>query len=81
MTSRPGSLAASIIAAVALANVPASAAVPIPISVTSNAAMYFFYERTGRRGTKSSFETTAAVEAGHAVRSEVRRPVLVAQNQ
>ena len=33
MTSRPRSLAASIIAAVALANVPASAAVPIPICV------------------------------------------------
>jgi hypothetical protein len=48
--------------------------------VTSDAAMYFFYVRHGRRGTKSSFETTAAVEAGHAVRSEVRRPQLVARN-
>jgi hypothetical protein len=45
-------------------------------TVTSSAAMYFFYSRTGRRGTSTSFETTAAVEAGNAVRSEVRRPAL-----
>ena len=45
-------------------------------TVTSSAAMYFFYERTGRHGTKSSFETEAAVEAGNAVRSEVRRSAL-----
>jgi hypothetical protein len=50
-------------------------------AVTSNTSMYLFYARIGRRGTKSSFETEAAVQAGHAVRSEVRRPVLVAQNQ
>jgi hypothetical protein len=49
-------------------------------TVTSNAAMYFFYTRTGRRGTASSFETEAAVEAGHAVRREVRQPSLVARN-
>jgi hypothetical protein len=42
-------------------------------TVTSNAAMYFFYTRTGRRGTTSAFETNAAVEAGNAVRNEVRR--------
>jgi hypothetical protein len=42
-------------------------------TVTSSAAMHLFYLRTGRRGTRSSFETEAAVEAGHAVRSEVRR--------
>jgi hypothetical protein len=50
-------------------------------TVTSNAAMYFFYERIGRRGTNSSFETEAAVEAGHAVRSEVRRTGLVARKE
>ncbi len=49
-------------------------------TVTSNAAMYFFYSRISRRGTASAFETAAAVEAGHAVRSEVRRPQLVARN-
>ena len=41
----------------------------------------FFYERTGRRGTKSSFETDAAVEAGRAVRSEVRQPALMARSE
>jgi hypothetical protein len=50
-------------------------------TVTSNAAMYFFYERTGRRGMESSFETTAAVEAGQAVRSEVRQPKLMARTE
>ena len=50
-------------------------------TVTSNAAMSFFYERRGRRGTKSSFETEAAVETGHAVRSEVRRPTVVSMNE
>lgn len=43
-------------------------------TVTSNTAMYFFYSRVGRRRTTTSFETKAAVEAGHAVRDEVRRP-------
>jgi hypothetical protein len=43
-------------------------------TVTNNAAMYLFYSRVGRRGTTTSFETEAAVEAGHAVRDEVRRP-------
>ena len=42
-------------------------------SVTSSAAMYFFYTRKGRRGTTDAFETNAAVDAGHAVRTEVRR--------
>ena len=50
-------------------------------TVTSNAAMFFFYERRGRRGTKSSFETAAAVETGDAVRSEVRRPTVMAMNE
>ena len=50
-------------------------------TVTSNAAMYFFYSRRGRRGTTSSFETEAAVQAGHAVRTEVRRPTVIAQVQ
>ena len=43
-------------------------------TVTSNATMYFFYSRTGRRDASNSFETKAAVEAGRAVRSEVRQP-------
>jgi hypothetical protein len=50
-------------------------------TVTSKGAMYFFYNRIGRRGTKSSFETEAAVAAGNAVRSEVRRPTVVAMNE
>jgi hypothetical protein len=50
-------------------------------TVTSNAALYFFYARIGHRGTKSSFETQAAVQAGHAVRTEVRRPTVIAQVQ
>ena len=41
-------------------------------SVTSGSAMYFFYSRIGTHGTKDAFETTAAVEAGMAVRQEVR---------
>jgi hypothetical protein len=50
-------------------------------TVTSNAAMYFFHTRTGLRGTTSSFETRAAVEAGQAVRREVRQPKLVAGSE
>jgi hypothetical protein len=49
--------------------------------VTNNAAMYHFYSRTGRRATVSSFETDAAVEAGNAVRSEVRQPALMARSE
>jgi hypothetical protein len=50
-------------------------------AITSNAAMYFFYTRTGRRGTATSFETQAAVEAGHAVRGEVRQLKVVARSE
>ena len=50
-------------------------------TVTNNAAMYHFYARTGRSATTSSFETKAAVEAGNAVRSEVRRPALIARSE
>jgi hypothetical protein len=40
--------------------------------VTTTRALYFFYERNGiRRG--NTFETAAAIQAGHAVRAEVRR--------
>lgn len=46
-------------------------------TVTTNAAMYFFYERKGRR-RGSVFETNAAISAGDSVRREVRRPVLEA---
>jgi hypothetical protein len=51
------------------------------LTVTSNAATYLFYTRTGRSGTTSSFETDVAIETGHAVRSEVRRPSVVARNE
>ena len=50
-------------------------------TVASNAAMYFFYSRAGRSATMSSFETKAAIGTGHAVRSEVRRPPVVAMNE
>ena len=40
-------------------------------TVTNQAAMYFFYSRVGQNGGKA-FETAAAVEAGEAVRAEVR---------
>lgn len=50
-------------------------------TVTSDAAMYFFYSRTARRSTEYAFETKAAVAAGNAVRSEVRRPWRVAGNE
>jgi hypothetical protein len=50
-------------------------------AVTSNAALYFFYARVGRTGTTGAFETEAAVQAGHAVRAEVRRPTVIAQVQ
>ena len=43
-------------------------------SVTSGAAMYFFYVRTARpRGKRLAFETDAAIEAGEAVRTEARK--------
>jgi hypothetical protein len=50
-------------------------------TVTSNAAMYFFYSRTGRRSALDSFETKAAVQAGEAVRSEVRQPARIARSE
>lgn len=34
---------------------------------------HFFYERIGHRSTASAFETRAALQAGDAVRAEVRR--------
>jgi hypothetical protein len=39
--------------------------------VTSNAEMYFFYRRTGRRSIGDTFETLAALDAGYAVLSEL----------
>lgn len=41
-------------------------------AVTSTAAMFFFYEREGRR-VSHGFETDGAVRAGNRVRAEVRR--------
>jgi hypothetical protein len=40
--------------------------------VKNNADMFFLYQRIGYRGTGSSIETVAAVNAGNAVRSEAR---------
>ena len=42
-------------------------------TVTSGATMYMFYSRVGLRGTGTAYETTAAVDAGDTVRSEVRK--------
>ncbi len=42
-------------------------------SVTSNSAMYFFYEQVGTHGTTGAHETQAATAAGNTVRSEVRK--------
>jgi hypothetical protein len=42
-------------------------------TVVSNASMYMFYSRLGSTGTESTFETKAAVDAGDAVRNEVRK--------
>jgi hypothetical protein len=42
-------------------------------TVVSNASMYMFYKRVGSTGTESTFETKEAVEAGDAVRNEVRK--------
>jgi len=42
-------------------------------TVTSGAAMYFFYLKKGSRSQTGTFETRAAVEAGEAVRAEVRK--------
>jgi hypothetical protein len=40
--------------------------------VKNNADMFFFYQHTGSYGTSNAFETRAAVDAGNAVRAEVR---------
>jgi hypothetical protein len=53
-------------------------------SVTSSAAMYMFYDRIARRSGDSAFgafETNAAVDAGIAVRAEVRRSMRAAQGR
>ncbi len=42
-------------------------------TVTNGLAMYFFYLKKGSRSRTGTFETRAAVEAGEAVRTEVRR--------
>ena len=41
-------------------------------TITSTAAMRLFYQRIGYHGGKRSFETRAAVDAGEAVRDELR---------
>lgn len=42
-------------------------------TVTSAAAMYFFYGQRADAGTRPAFETMAAKRAGETVRAEVRR--------
>ena len=43
-------------------------------TVTSNAAMFFFYRRTGKPHPRHfAFETDAAIEVGEAVRTEARK--------
>ena len=42
-------------------------------AVTSGAAMFLFYHREGSMGTTGAFETAAAVEAGDAVKAELRK--------
>src|SRR5438876_9924470 len=41
-------------------------------SITSTAAMHLFYQGVGYQGGRRSYETQAAVDAGEAVRDEVR---------
>ena len=42
-------------------------------SVTSNAAMFMFYDRVASHRTGRAFETTAATNAGNEVRAEVQK--------
>jgi hypothetical protein len=42
-------------------------------SVVDATSMYFLYQRIGRLGTYTAFETQAAVQAGNAVRAEVSK--------
>jgi hypothetical protein len=42
-------------------------------NVVDAVSMYFLYQRIGRLGTYTAFETQAAVQAGHAVRAEVSK--------
>jgi len=42
-------------------------------SVADVTSRYFSYQRIGRLGTYTAFETEAAVQAGHAVRAEVSK--------
>jgi len=42
-------------------------------TVTNGATMYFFYLKKGSRSQTGTFETRAAVQAGEAVRAEVRQ--------
>jgi hypothetical protein len=42
-------------------------------TVVDTASLYFLYDRIGRHGTRTAFETQAAVKAGNAVRAEVSK--------
>ena len=42
-------------------------------TVVDAVSMYFLYQRIGRLGTYTAFETQVAVQAGHAVRAEVSK--------
>jgi plastocyanin len=48
-------------------------------TVVSSPTMYLFYKRIGLIGTERTFETKEAVDAGDAVRNEVRKSRAVAQ--
>jgi hypothetical protein len=50
-------------------------------SIASTAAMHFFYQSVGYQGGRRSYETQAAVEAGEAVRDEVRAAALRARTK
>ena len=42
-------------------------------TIRSTDAQFFLYQRIGFRGTSNARETTAAIEAGNAVRAEIRK--------
>jgi hypothetical protein len=50
-------------------------------SVTSTASMQMFYRGVGFRGSARGYETRAAIDAGNAVRSEVRASIRRAKDE
>lgn len=45
-------------------------------TITTNAAIYLFYQREGLVRGSGAFETTAAIKAGQAVRAEIQKSAL-----